>query len=153
LIADAVGDVTGGDNLTGQLAMTGLIIEKYVGGESFKKRGFRQTAKEQGFIQTNVPLAQCADHPLMSRCRARGHQRRANRAGIVGKLSLQQIECRQEAFERPPAQWLTSRLTLAGLKRFQATRLIYALGLIGKQHRVAVEGDTQLSTGRSTRAP
>src|SRR5690349_3357208 len=78
--------------------------------------------------------------------------RGTDRTGVLRKFTLQQIEGRKKALERPTAQWLAGGRTLAGLERLQTTGLIDALRLSGKQHRVSVEGDAQLVAGRTAGA-
>src|SRR5689334_6590407 len=136
-----MGHMTGGDDFTGQLAVTGLIVEKHVGRKGFEKGRLGQAAEEQRLVKTNVPFAQRTNHPLMGRCRSRRDQRGTDRTGVLRELTLQQIESGKKALERPTAQRLASGLALAGLERFQTTSLINALRLIGKQHRVSVEGN------------
>lgn len=84
--------------------VTGLIIEKHIGGERLKEGRLLQTAEKQRLVQTDVPFAQGANHPFMGGCRARRDQRRADRAACVGKLALQLIERSEKRFERPAAQ-------------------------------------------------
>src|SRR5690349_10079387 len=86
----------------------------------------------------------------MGRCRSCRDQRGTDRTGILRELTLQQIKGGEKTLERPTAQRLAGGLTLAGLERLQTTGLINALRLIGKQHRVSVEGDTQFVAGRTT---
>ncbi|MNF66275.1 hypothetical protein D3C84_480620 [compost metagenome] len=76
--------------------------------------------------------------------RTSSDQGRANRAGLLGKLLLQEMQGRQEGLEGPTAKQFASRLTLMALKGLQATLLIDPLGLVGKQHGIAVESDAQL---------
>ncbi|MDT4844466.1 hypothetical protein FQZ97_784260 [compost metagenome] len=88
----------------------------------------------------------------MSRRRARGDQRRADRAGLGRELLLQLVEGGEEGFERPAIQRLAGRIALVGLEGLEATRLVDALGMVGEQHRIAVEGDAQLVARRPARA-
>ena len=71
-VADTVGHMPGCYDLAGALAVTGLIVEKHVGGKGFEECRFGQTAEEQRLVEADIPLAQGADHPLMGRCRTRG---------------------------------------------------------------------------------
>ena len=86
--------------------MAGLVVEKNIGGESFEKGRLLQAAQEQGLVETDIPLAQGADDPLMGGRRAGGDQGCADRAGIVGKLALQQIQRREKSLERSAGQRL-----------------------------------------------
>lgn len=47
LVAYAMGDMTGGDDFAGQFAMTGLIVEKHVGGEGLEEGRLGQAAEKQ----------------------------------------------------------------------------------------------------------
>ena len=84
-----MGNMASGNHLPGQLAVTGLIVEKHVRSERFEERRLGQAAEKQRLVQTDVPLAQGTDHPFVSRRRARGDQCGADRAVIVRELTLQ----------------------------------------------------------------
>ena len=47
LVADPVGNMTGGNHLTGLFAMAGLVIEKYIGRKSLQERRFVEPAEKQ----------------------------------------------------------------------------------------------------------
>src|SRR3990167_3880830 len=141
--------MAGGYDLVGFFAVAGLVVEKYVGAEGFQNCGFFQATEEERLIQADIPLAQGANHPLMGRRRACGYQRCANRALLFGKLLLQAVQGGEEGFEWTAAEQLAGRLPLMALKGFQAGLLIDPLRLIGKQHGVTVESNTQLVTCRS----
>jgi len=117
LITDAMGHVPRGHHLPGFLAMTGLVIEKYISGKRFQERGLLQTAKKQGFVQANIPLTQRANHPLVRRRRTGGYQSCADRTGLFRKLTLQYVQRGQKPLERTAVQGLARRFALAGLER------------------------------------
>ncbi|MNP28775.1 hypothetical protein D3C76_1217660 [compost metagenome] len=87
----------------------------------------------------------------MGRRGTRGDQRRADRAGIRRKLLLQPVEGRQEGFEGAAVQRLASRITFVGLEGFEAAALVDALGVVGEEHGVTVEGDAQFVARRPAR--
>ena len=84
----------------------------------------------------------------MGRRRAGSHQCGANRALFFGKLLLQTVQGGKEGFEWASAEQLAGRFTFVALEGFQAGLLIDPFGFIGKQHGIAVEGDTQFIAGR-----
>ena len=90
-IADAVRHMAGRHHLARPLAMTGLVIKKYIRSKGFEKGRFIQPAQKKRFIQTNVPVTQRADHPFMGRRLTGSDQRSANRAVVIGELTLQQV--------------------------------------------------------------
>ena len=58
---------------------------------------------------------------------------------------LQPVQCCEERLERPTRQRLMGRLTLTALEGIQPALLVNPLGLIGKQHGITIEGNTQLT--------
>ncbi|MCY1516561.1 hypothetical protein D9M68_511970 [compost metagenome] len=88
----------------------------------------------------------------MGRRRTGGDQRRADRAAFLGEGLLHAVQRRQEGLERAATQRFAGGLALAGLEGFQAALLVDPLGLVGKQHRIAIEGDAQLAAGLPPRA-
>ncbi|MCY1514289.1 hypothetical protein D9M68_488200 [compost metagenome] len=88
----------------------------------------------------------------MGRRRTRGHQRRADRTGVRRELLLQPVQRREEGLEGAAIQRFAGRVALVGLEGFEAAGLVDAFGMIGEEHRISVEGDTQLVAGRPSRA-
>lgn len=101
-----MGHMPGRDKLPGFLAMPGLVIEKHIGRKRLQKRGFFQAAEEQRLVQADIPFTQGANHALVRRRRTRGDQGGTDRAGLIGKLALQQVERRQKTLERTAVQRL-----------------------------------------------
>ena len=80
----------------------------------------------------------------MCRCRARRHQRRADRALANGKFLLNFLQRCQKRFKGSATERLMGSGLLAILKGLQALRFEYALCFIRKNNRVTVKGKTQL---------
>ena len=62
-----MGDMTGGDYFATFFAVAGLVIKEHVGTKGFKNGGFLQAAEELALIQTDIPLPQGTNHPLVRR--------------------------------------------------------------------------------------
>jgi len=142
-VTDAMRDMSGGHYTDRAAAMPLLIIEEKIGTKSAQELGFVHAAEEQRFIQTDVPFPQRANHPFVRRSTAGSEQCGADRALPCGKFCLDSIQGRKKRLERPPAQWITCRSALTCLECLQAIALKDLLGLIGKQHGVTIESDTQ----------
>ena len=61
---------------------------------------------------------------------------------MVGARALQAVQRLQQRLERPTRQRARGVLRFVGLKRVQPFGLEHAFGLVRKQHRVTVKGNT-----------
>ena len=77
----------------------------------------------------------------MRRCAAGGDQRGAYAHGRARRL-LQLVQGHQQGFERAIRQGLRRFVLLVLLKGIEAMRLVHPLGLVAKQHRIAVKSNT-----------
>ena len=139
--------MAGGDVPRRGQAVARLVVEEHVGFVGAQELGFVQPAEEQALVQANVPGAQRLDDALVRRRAARGDERGADRAVVVAELALQAVQPHEERFERPALQRAVGGLGLRFGKRFKPFALEDLLGMVGEQHRVAIEGDLQAFGG------
>ena len=90
-----------------------------------------------------LPVHQRADRALVRRRAARGDQRGAH-AHAARRLALQPVQRLEQRLERARRQRRAGAVALVALEGVQPVALEHALGLVGEQHRVAVEGDAHL---------
>src|SRR5690554_4684909 len=136
--------MTGGHVLAGRVTVLTLIVEKHVCPVSLEKGTFGKTTQKQGLVDAHVPGAQRANDSLMSGCGTGRHQSRAYGAVRLRKLALQALQRSEKRLEGSAAQRLFRRRPLAGCKGTQALAFEHLLRLVGKQHRIAIEGEAQL---------
>ena len=128
----------------GVLDVAGLVVEEEVGLELAQELALRQAAEEHRLVDLDVPVHQRADRALVRRRAARGDERGAD-AHAVRRLVLQPMQRRAAAAGTgPAASGVVGLLALVRLEGVEAACLEDALGLVGEQHRVAVEGDAHL---------
>ena len=124
----------------GVLDVAGLVVEEEVGLELAQELALGQAAEEHRLVDLDVPLHQRADRPLVRRRAARGDERGAD-AHAVRRLVLQPLQREQQRLERAGGERRLGVVALVRLEGVEAARLVDPLGLVGEQHRVAVEGD------------
>src|SRR5690606_35698790 len=143
-IRHAMRHVPRGDELAGEFHVAGLVVEEDVGAEGLEEFGLLQAAEKDRLIDANAPGAQRADDALVCGRGARGDECGAYRRGVHRILGLDAMQGGEEVLERAAGERQARGLAFAGGERFQALLLVDALGLVGKDHRVAVEGNAQL---------
>src|SRR5690606_34500839 len=129
--------------LARRLAVPRLVVEEHVGAEGTQEYALVEPAEKQTLINPDIPGAQCAHHPLVGRRGAGRHQRRSDRALLTRELALQLVQCGEKRHERSARQGLARRARLVLGKRLEALLLENALGVIGEQHGITVEGNAQ----------
>ena len=123
--------------------MAGLVVKEKVRLELTQKSAFVQAAQKHGLVDLDIPVHQRADGALVGRGAARRHQRRAYAHGRARCL-LQLVQGHQKGFEGAVGQRLGRFVLLVLLKGIEAMRLVDALGLVAKEHGVAVKSDAHL---------
>src|SRR6185437_16437386 len=140
LVRHPVWNVAGRDVRRGRLDMARLVVEVDVGAERAQKLALVEATEKQRLVDPDVPRPQRADDPLMCRRTPRGDERRADRAPLLGELGLDPMQRGEEILERSAGERRRCRFALALAERGEPAGLIDALGLVGEQYRVAVEG-------------
>ena len=122
-----------------------LVVEEEVGLELAQELALVQAAEEHRLVDVDVPVHQRADRALVRRRAARGDQRGADaHRPSVPDAVLQPVQRLEQRLERARRQRLSRMVALVRAGRRRGRRLVHALGLVGEQHRVAVEGDAHL---------
>ena len=67
-VSNTIRDMTGGDVFSRRITMYLLVVEKNISAKRSQKWPFWLATQKQGFINTNPPLSQCQDDPLMGGC-------------------------------------------------------------------------------------
>ena len=132
----------------GGLDVAGLVVKKEVGLKLAQKRALVQPAQKHGLVHLDVPVHQGANGALMRRGAARGDQRGAH-AHLRLRGLLQSVQRHQQGLERAVGQGQGGFVLFVLLKSVQALVLVDALGLVAKQHRVAVKGDAHFKRVRA----
>ena len=133
--------VAGGNVLRRGLDVRALVVEEDVGAERSQNLALVEAAQEEHLVNSDIPCTQCSDYTFMRGCTARGDERSRNRTGIVGEIVLDPMQTREEFLERPAGERLLRCVGFTARKRREPLFLVDALGLVGEEHRVAVEGD------------
>src|SRR5437773_11333197 len=142
-VGDAERHMPGRDVPARRLDVAALVVEKNVRAESFQERALVQPAQKQGFVDADVPGAQRAHDAFVGRRAARRHQGGAHGRAVRREFGLDAMQRRQKTLERASRQRLLGRGDLARGEGVQAVPLVDALGLVGEEHGIAVEGDAQ----------
>src|SRR2546430_6519561 len=142
-VGDAERHMPGRDVAARRLDVAALVVEKNVRAEGFQERALVQPAQKQGFVDADVPGAQRAHDAFVGGRAARRHQRGADGRAVRREFGLDAMQRRQKTLERASRQRLLGRSDLARGEGVQAVPLVDALGLVGEEHGIAVEGDAQ----------
>src|SRR5437899_3378819 len=133
-VDDAMRHVTRGDMLGRGVDVRALVVEKGVGAERAQYFALVEAAEEKNLVDTDVPCAQRPDDPLVGWRAACGDERRRNRARIIGKIRLDQMETGEEFLEGATGKRTQRGVRLTSRERGEPFFLIYALGFVGKEH-------------------
>ena len=123
--------------------MAGLVVKEKIRFEFTQKFALGQAAEEHRFINLDIPVHQRADGAFVRRGAARRHQRGAN-AYLRRAVLLQAMQRFEQGHEGPWRQRFGRQLALVLLKGLQPALLKHPLGLVGKQHCIAVKRDAHL---------
>jgi hypothetical protein len=123
----------------------GLIVKEEIGLELLQKWPLAQSAQKHRLIDADAPSHECADRPLVCRRAASGHKRGPNpHRGWPRRRSLQAMERFEKRLEGAGRQRVLGPIGFVTLEGGQAIGLVHPLRFIGKQHRIAVEGNPDL---------
>jgi len=120
--------------------MACLVVEEKIGLELAQEFALGQATEEHRLVDLDVPIHQGADGTFVRRRAARCHQGGAD-AHVVRRLALQAVQRLEQRLEWPRRQRRRRVQALMVLEGDQPVALVHAFGLVGKQHRIAVERD------------
>ena len=126
-----------------RLAVAPLVVEEHVGLVGAQEGPLVAAAEKKALVEPDVPGAQGLDDPLVGGCAAGRDEGRADGTGIFAELALQPVQAFEERLEGSSLQRAVGRLGLGRSERFEALFLEDPFGLVGEQHRIAVEGDLE----------
>ena len=133
------------------LDVPGLVVEEEVGLELAQELALAS-------LPRNIASSTAMFQPINVRDRARSCARRARRdersadAHAARRLALHPVQRLEQRRTGPKASGVAARSSSWSLEGVEAVALEHALGLVGEQHRVAVEGDAHLVRVRVRRA-
>src|SRR5262249_39998758 len=132
------------DVLRRGLDVRALIVEEEIGTERTQELALVEPAEKERLVDADIPGAKRADHALMRRRAARGDERGADRALVLGGGGLDVVQRGQKILEWAAGKRVARGVRFAPGERVKPAGLIHAFSFVGEDDGIAVEGNPQL---------